>query len=56
MEDFPDVHFRAAQVVEAPRQRARLVLTMWRGPAEPRPPGVPATPRMITGPQGEWNR
>ncbi len=32
---------------EAPKQRARLVLATWRGPAEPRPPGVPATPRPL---------
>ncbi len=40
----------AAQVVEAPRQRARWVLAIWRGPDEPRPPGVPATLRPVVTP------
>ena len=47
LEDFPDAHLSAAQAVPAPAQRARLVLATWRGPAEPRPPGVPATPRPL---------
>ncbi len=34
-EPFPDLYFAAEQVVEAPTQRARLVLATWRGPAEP---------------------
>jgi hypothetical protein len=45
LEDFPDVHFAAEQVEPQPTQRPRLVLATWRGPAEPRPEGVPATPR-----------
>ena len=43
MEDFPDVHFTAARHVPQAAQRARLRLSPL--PAEPRPPGVPATPR-----------
>ncbi|HYI85449.1 MAG TPA: hypothetical protein VEX11_19870 [Acetobacteraceae bacterium] len=39
------MHLEAAQQVPAPAQRPRLILARWRGPASPRPPGVPATPR-----------
>ena len=45
LEDFPDAHLSALQMVEAPTQPARLVLATWRGPAEQKPPGVPAVPR-----------
>jgi hypothetical protein len=50
MEDFPDVHLSAAQQVPQPGQAPRLVPARWRGPAEPRPPGVPATPRPVVTP------
>jgi hypothetical protein len=46
-EPFPDLHFSAAQTVAADRQAVRLVPATWRGPAEARPPGVPATPRPL---------
>ncbi len=41
---YPDLAMWAEQVVPRPAQLARLFLA--RGPAEPRPPGVPATPRL----------
>ena len=50
LEEFPDVPFTAEQPVSQPAQRARLVLATWRGPAEPRPPGVPAVPRPVVTP------
>ena len=40
VEVLPDAHLSAEQQVPQPTQRARLVLATWRGPAEPRPPGV----------------
>jgi hypothetical protein len=46
-EDFPDVHFSIAQTVQPDRQWVVLVPATWRGPASPRPPGVPATPRPL---------
>ncbi len=39
--------FGAAQVVPAPAQRAKVRNPPLYGPAEPRPPGVPATPRPL---------
>ena len=47
VEVLPDAHLTAEQQVPQPTQRPRLVLATWRGPAEPRPPGVPATPRPL---------
>jgi hypothetical protein len=44
-EYLPDLDLSADQVVAPPTQRLRLVLATWRGPATPRPPGVPAVPR-----------
>jgi hypothetical protein len=46
-EHLPDAHLSAEQVVDAPAQRARLQPAAWRGPASPRPPCVPATPRPL---------
>jgi hypothetical protein len=44
-EAFPDMHFGGPQVVQPDQQRLLLVPGAWRGPASPRPPGVPAMPR-----------
>ncbi len=45
VEQVPDAHLSAVQVEAAPVHRLRLLLS--KLPAEPRPPGVPATPRLV---------